>query len=278
MDWQPRFECLPVAASDRRSAQKIIPYDVPPPATPADRPAKEPPARARTWRLIYAGSLLASKGVGDLIDAVALLRRQGHDATLTVVGQDLDGQFPRQAKRQGIAAQVDFRGRLPHAEVLELMRQHDLVVIPSHPSYPEGIPYVTYDAFSVRTPLIVSDHPMFADNVIDGESGLVFRASDVAALMQACRRLMSDAALYRRLSENSLAAWKRLQMDAEWGDMIRRFLAGPARHEAWRQAHCLATVEQTRRAAAEPLTARPIDLTFPGHAGERSGIAQRIAA
>lgn len=226
-------------------AEKILAFDLPPAATPAHVAAKPAP-NGGAWRLIYVGALNWSKGLGDAIDALALLVEKGRQAALTVIGEDRTGEFARYAESCGIAQQVVFLGRTAHAEVLRQMHEHDVVLVPSRHDFPEGMPYTIYEAFCSRTPLVASDHPMFQGNVVDGVSGLIFAAGRPAALAAACERLMTSPELYRRLSESSLEAWRRLQLNVEWSDLIRRFLDGPEKHRAWLAAHSLAAVERER--------------------------------
>ena len=40
------------------------------------------------------------------------------------------------------------------------MSAHDIVIVPSRHDYPEGLPMTIYEALAMRTPLVVSDHPM----------------------------------------------------------------------------------------------------------------------
>ncbi|MEX2212563.1 MAG: glycosyltransferase family 4 protein [Phycisphaeraceae bacterium] len=220
-------------------ASKVLPYDVPPPATPQSSPPKHAPAAGDMWRLLFAGALKHTKGIGDAIDAVGLLHRRGHKATLTVLGEDHGGQFRTHAADAGLSEHILFKGRVGHDMVLGLMRQHHAVLVPSRHEYPEGIPYVVYDAYCSRTPPISSDHPMLVGNIVDGESGLIAKAGSAPSLADACARLLSDPALYQRLSNNSFTAWQRLQMKVEWSDLINRFLDGPDKHIEWLQTHCL---------------------------------------
>lgn len=233
------------------TAAKILPYDVPAPDNPANAAPKEAPSEGEAWRLLYAGSLKWSKGVGDAISALGILRGSGYDAALTVLGDDADGEFQRYAVKSGMAGHVDFKGRVAHGEVLQQMRRHHAVLVPSRHEFPEGIPYVIYDAFCARTPPVTSDHPMLAANIDDGETGMIARAADPSSLASACIRLLTNPDRYRALSQNSAAAWQRLQMKVEWSDVIRRFLEGPQKHAGWLREHCLAGagVREPARAA-----------------------------
>jgi glycosyltransferase involved in cell wall biosynthesis len=179
-------------------ATKVVPMDWPAFDTPAARPAKDLPSRAE-FKLIYVGQIRTDKGVGDLIDAVAALNAAHADRrySLTIVGQGDLGALGHAVPPDA----VRLLGPISHERVVPLMNEHDAVAVPSHHAYPEGIPMTIYEALCSRSPLIASDHPMFAHRVHDGDNGVVFEAASVPALASAIRRLSTDAALYRGLSE-----------------------------------------------------------------------------
>jgi hypothetical protein len=55
---------------------KIIPWDFLIDSDPGSLPPKEPPASVKSLKLFYAGLLIQSKGVGDILEAVAKLKDQ----------------------------------------------------------------------------------------------------------------------------------------------------------------------------------------------------------
>ncbi len=69
--------------------------------------------------------------------------------------------FLEKARDAGVADCVHFEGLQPNSRVIEAMRSSDLVVVPSHHLYPEGLPCVFYEAIATGTPVICSNHPMF---------------------------------------------------------------------------------------------------------------------
>jgi glycosyltransferase involved in cell wall biosynthesis len=220
---------------------KVVPWDWPPEVTPHDFPPKERSAPSRELRLFYAGRIQENKGVGDCLRALALLRGRGLEVSLTLAGPgDLDA-YRGLASELGVAEHACFLGRIPHREVVQEMHHHDVVLVPSQHTYPEGLPLTIYDAFCSRSPLVASDHPMFRGQVADGETALVFRASDAASLAASAARLAADAGLYAKLSTASLAAWERLQIPVRWGDMLERWLRDTEEDRRWLTQYSLAS-------------------------------------
>ena len=104
------------------------------------------------------------------------------------------------------------------------MRSHDAVVVPSRWAYPEGLPMTLYEALCTRTPLITSDHPMFALKIRDGYNALVFPQRDPEALAKRIAELMRSPELYSRLSINSMGAADAYLCPLKYDQLITRFL------------------------------------------------------
>jgi glycosyltransferase involved in cell wall biosynthesis len=81
-----------------------------------------------------------------------------------------------------------------------------------------------YEGLLSRTPIIVSDHKMFKNKVVDGESGLIFKAGDPLSLANKCQLLLSNPDLYSQISKNSAAAWHAMSIKVEWSELVERFL------------------------------------------------------
>jgi glycosyltransferase involved in cell wall biosynthesis len=172
-------------------ASKVVPWDWPPQHTPHGVAPKSGRARADAVRALFVGSVTEDKGVGDAIEAVASLRARGLDARLTVIGQGRDSSaLESRARALGLRDVVEFRGRTSNEEALEAMRLHDVVLVPSRHSYPEGLPMTIYEAFCSRTPLVVSDHPMLDGRASrDGHGCAGFRSRGSRALHLGARAL-----------------------------------------------------------------------------------------
>lgn len=209
-----------VAAGVR--ADKVFAWDYPSQDTPDARSPKAGPAG---HHLIYVGMLSASKGVDDLLHAVAIARKRLPGLTLDIIGEGEVERLRALTTTLGLAG-VRFLGRVPNDTVVQRMADADAVVVPSRHDYSEGLPLTIYEAFCSRTPLIISDHPMFVPNVTHGRDGLMFRGGDAADLADQLVRLFSDRALYSSLSLNSAAAWQRLQITQTWADAIDQWLGG----------------------------------------------------
>ncbi len=205
-------------------AAKIVPWDWPPLVSPRNYETKSAPLGDRPFRLIYVGSLIETKGVGDAIRAVSTLRKRGRQAELTIIGSGDVEKFKMLAITEQIEPHIHFLGLKSHSEVLAEMRGHDAIVVPSHWAYPEGLPMTLYEGLCTRTPLLTSDHPMFALRIRDRFNALVFPERNPEALAQCIDDLASSPALYAKLSNAAEKAAEGYLCPLKYDRLISAFL------------------------------------------------------
>lgn len=207
--------------------RKVIAWDWPHNLRPDDHPAKQISAdRETSWRLLYAGSISAAKGVGDLIEAARLLMCRGMKFQLEIAGGGDTAFFAQQCLDAGVDKHTLFLGRQPHAKIISLMRGADLVIVPSRHEYPEGFPMTLFESLAVRTPIVASDHPMFTPSLHHGVSAMIFKEKDSLALAKCVEELLSDPALYASISQQSMTTWNNLQVPIEWVQLLKSWFLG----------------------------------------------------
>jgi glycosyltransferase involved in cell wall biosynthesis len=220
---------------------KIIPWDWPSTVTPDSFDAKKLPVGKSTWNLVYIGSITEAKGIGDVLEAVAKLKAKNLSVNLKIAGKGEVAEFTKQAQKLQISDSVEFLGLLENNRIVHLMREADLVAIPSRHAYPEGFPMTIYEALCSRTPIIASDHPMFQNNLKHQENAMIFSASDSTDLAAQIEKLLSDSALYASISLATPNAWKRLQNPVKWALMIKRWIDGSEESSQWLLKHALSS-------------------------------------
>ena len=108
-------------------------------------------ARPDATDLVFMGELRPVKGIDVLIDAIAILNRDGRSVTATLVGDGPDRDALRaQVERLGLASDICFRRAMPAREALALGR---VMVVPSRA---ESLPYVVLEAAAAGKPLITT--------------------------------------------------------------------------------------------------------------------------
>jgi glycosyltransferase involved in cell wall biosynthesis len=160
---------------------------------------------------------------------------------LKIAGGGETEYFINKAKQLKIENCVEFLGLVPNKDVVHLMREADLVLIPSRHEYPEGFPMTIYEGLCSRTPLIVSDHPMFQGNLKHGINAVIFPAGKSTTLSESIEQLLSDPELYKSLSVASYEAWQRLQIPVKWAEMIERWLDNSPENQHWLFDHRLSS-------------------------------------
>ena len=102
--------------------------------------------------LVFVGELRTLKGVDVLIEAIALLAREGNRVSVTIAGDGPDrAAFETQAATQGTGEMVRFIGSMPARAAFALGRR--LVV----PSRAESLPYIVLEAAAAGVPLIATN-------------------------------------------------------------------------------------------------------------------------
>ena len=216
---------------------KVVPWDWT--RVPIVKEAKLSVAETSLPTAFFAGMLSEDKGVGDCLDALSILRDEGINLSMSFAGPGELSKWQARAESLGITEQVHFLGLIPNATVRNEMHRHDFVIVPSRHSYAEGLPNTIYEGLASRSPLIVSDHPAFADRLVQGDECLVYSAADPNGLAACLKRCILNPFLYRRLSEHSAAAHDKLYVGMEWTSLVTTFLDDPLDSKGWVALHSL---------------------------------------
>lgn len=217
---------------------KIVPWDWPRSPTPTDYPVKAAPRSGRK-KLIFVGTVSEAKGVGDILHALAVDTGMGEGATLDVLGGGDIDDMRMLATKLGVAERVRFAGRVAHPEVVPAMHDADAVIVYSRHAYGEGLPGTIYLALASRTPLVISDHPMFVAYLRGGIDVMMVPENAPEALAAKLSALFRDAALYETLSRNSAAAFERIAHPVHWGEVVERWLRDASEDHDWLKARTL---------------------------------------
>lgn len=214
-------------------ADKIIPWDFLLESDPGSLAPKEIHAGVKTLKLFYAGLLVQSKGVGDILEAVAKLRERNVSVHLKMAGKGEEELFAQRVEQLQIKDSVEFMGIVPTQTLEPLMRESDVVLVTSRHEYPEGFPLTIQHALRTRTPIVASDHPMFKTHLKHGVNSMIFEAGNSLALAECMEKLISDSALYHNLSVASHSTWHQLRLPVKWAELIDRWLDDSPESKQW---------------------------------------------
>jgi len=143
-------------------------------------------------RVLFVGRLVPYKGVTVLLDALAELRKRRSDVELLVAGRGpLLENLQAKAKSLGIGERVHFLGFVPDADLGNLYRFADVVVVPSTGSL-ESTATVLEEATACGAPIVGSDIPGAAESLPnDGIRGRLVAPGEVGPLVEAMDRMVS---------------------------------------------------------------------------------------
>lgn len=147
--------------------------------------------------LVYLGRLAKGKGLGILLDAVALARRRGVDIRLTVAGSGPErSRLLRACRTLGIEDIVDLVGPVGGTDKLALLQRADVFVLPSRS---EGLPYALLEAMAAGAAVLTTPVGAIPDVVIDGEHGRFVPVDDVEALADGIVALVTEPEMRTRM-------------------------------------------------------------------------------
>ncbi|EOV3352400.1 exopolysaccharide biosynthesis glycosyltransferase VpsI [Vibrio cholerae] len=149
-------------------------------------------------RIAFLGRLGTRKGVGDLIQAFALLVKQRcPEAQLYLAGDGEIETYQAMAEQLGLNGSVHCLGWIAGEAKLKLLTQTDIYCLPS---YNEGFPMGVIEAMSAGIPVVASRAGGIPDAISDGEQGRLIEAGDVVALAQALGDLIEQRAENQRIA------------------------------------------------------------------------------
>jgi len=162
--------------------------------------ARETP-RVAPPRILYAGNLIASKGVDDLVRAFALLRQRGIACGLRIIGEGPhSGALHALAAELGLADVIEWSTFLPQDAMPEEYGRSTIVVLPTRGNE-EGLGLTLVEALLAGTAVVGTSAGGIPEIVRDGETGLLARPNDPSNLADKLAELLTSSELRSRLAE-----------------------------------------------------------------------------
>jgi glycosyltransferase involved in cell wall biosynthesis len=156
----------------------------------------QPPQSLQPLRLIFIGRITPLKGVHLLIEALKTMDRRR--VSLHIYGSSTDSQYERECKIASVSMpNVKWMGQLEQAQVIATMQRYHALCLPS--TFSEMSPLVIQEAFAAGIPVIASDIYGNAEQVKDGENGLLFAFNNAEALRERIGQLLEQPGLLEKL-------------------------------------------------------------------------------
>lgn len=153
-------------------------------------------------KVLMVSRLLWSKGIGELVEAARLLKKEKVPVEISIAG-DPDIQNPASISEQVLETwkhenAVTWLGAC--TDIATLYNQVHIAVLPS---YREGLPKSLLEAAACGKPIVTTNVPGCREVVVAGENGLLVPSRNALALANALKKLTEYPDLRVRMGELS---------------------------------------------------------------------------
>jgi len=148
-------------------------------------------------QILCVGRLTSAKGQHILLDALHLVKEQGHKFRLTFVGDGEDRQsLENKVNELNLSEEVRLTGALGQERVMDHYRSADLFVLPS---FAEGVPVVLMEAMAQEIPVISTRITGIPELIEHEKTGLLVTPGNTGELAEAIVRVLEDSSLGEKL-------------------------------------------------------------------------------
>ncbi len=155
--------------------------------------------------LVFLGRLVSDKGADLLINSLALLKQQGLEPNLTIIGRGTEEvHLKQQAQILGIADQIQFVGTQRGEPLAQLLNAHKILVVPSKWQEPFGI--VALEGIACGCVVVGSKDGGLKDAI--GSCGVTFPNESVEDLTKILADLLTNPEkieIYKKYRKTHLA-------------------------------------------------------------------------
>ncbi|MFV8336876.1 glycosyltransferase family 4 protein [Flavobacterium sp. RSP29] len=192
---------------------RVIPYGFP--DVTIDRTYL--PIVDRKLKILFVGGLSQRKGLSYLFEAVEGLAAE---VSLTVVGNKAVDDCNALNEALGTHSWIPS---LPHNEILECMRNHDVLVFPS---LFEGFGLVITEAMSQGTPVITTDRTAGPDLISAGVDGWLVEAGSSVAIKKVIAEILEKPELLKQFGQAAQSKAKMRPWTAYGDELVQAVQLG----------------------------------------------------
>lgn len=184
------------------------------------RPHELSAPRAQKPYVLVPARLVEKKGLGVIIEAVALLRDRKLDVAVVIAGDGPErDKLEHRAAELDVASHVTFLGPVPHEVSRALTNEAILVAIPSHW---EAFGMVALEAMAAGKAVVASNSGGVKEIVLDGETGMLVEPGDSEGFAGAIQTLVADP---ERRKTMGVRGRERALQHFTWSQMVDGYLA-----------------------------------------------------
>jgi glycosyltransferase involved in cell wall biosynthesis len=190
-------------------------------------PSPSPPATEEAPVILTVARLIPSKGVFDLLDAFAEVRR---DRPCRLVYAGIGPSAPAleaRARELGLEEDVDLPGYLSGDALDAAYRGATMFALPTY--FAEGFPLSVMEAMSYGLPVVTTRIRGCADWLVEGENAAFVPPRDPRALAATLERLLNDEPARRAMGAANAAAVDRFSPESVvpvYADVLRSVVRG----------------------------------------------------
>lgn len=189
-----------------------------------------PPVERDGKTCVMAGAINYSRGLPQIFEALAILKRRGTEVRLSLAGGAASDQYLtsvlNEAERQGIRKQVDYHGVLSKREALVLQQQADIGLIIYLPfgNCKVGLPNKLLECMALGLPVVYSDFPVYQEVAGSAQAGIAVDPTKPEEIANAIEHLIGNPDLARQMGEAGMhAVRERFNWNAERVKLLRLY-------------------------------------------------------
>jgi len=157
----------------------------------------------RRKSLLFAQRLLPEKCALLFAEVATALMQKYHDVTIDIAGDGmLKDEMVDYFTKAGVIDRLTFHGAVPQATLVSLYQQSYIYL---HTADWEGWGMPMIESMAAGTPVVTTDTGCAGEAVRHNETGLVTAINDKQALIRETEMLLTDEALWNRLSTQGLS-------------------------------------------------------------------------
>jgi glycosyltransferase involved in cell wall biosynthesis len=175
--------------------------------------------------LLFVGRLEWRKGIGTLISAASMLRKEISNLKIVVVGGKIYGKqknskdfkeyqrLTEKAKEEKVEDIINFTGRIDNGRLPFFYSAANVLVVPS---YYEPFGLVALEGMACKTPIVASRIGGLATIIQEGVNGLLFEPRNPLDLKENILKIFKSKGLAEKLREN---AYNKVKQDFSWKEI-----------------------------------------------------------
>ena len=154
--------------------------------------------------ILSVARLIPKKGIGDLIEAAAILKQQGRACKLEIIGSGpLRSELENRVAQLSLGDCVEFKGPQPQESVSSAYQRASIFALPcvvTEDGDRDGIPTVVLEAMASGLPVVSTPVSGIPELIDSSRDGVLAPPNNPAKLAEALDQLLADPPLRDRLA------------------------------------------------------------------------------